>query len=154
MDRFAEEAKAYKFVIHSFGLTELCDLWCMTSQLRGARFSGKWSCSIWIAATAGVSSARLCFSVSHIHCCSIFLWHNGKGEVLDPISESMIRTSVVVEWIFWGFFFCTNPALNKTNVVHVLAAILRITKHGHGENRASWGRRKPNLSDSALLPRL
>lgn len=98
--QFAEKEKAYKFVIHALCMTELCDLWCMTSQLRGARFSGKWSYGIWIPATAGVSSAHLAFSVSHIHCYSIFLWHNGKGELLDLISENMICTDVAKEWIF------------------------------------------------------
>lgn len=128
--------KRYKCVLHSFCLTELCDLWCMTSQLRGAQFSGKLSRSMWIPATAGVSSALLCFSVSHY----------GKGELLDGISESMIRTNVVEEWIF-----CAKPWL-KPNVVHVLAPILHITKRGHSKNRASWGKGNPICQTQHCYP--
>lgn len=36
-------------------------------------------------------------------------------------------------------FFARAGLLLKPNVVHVLAAILHITKHGHGENRACRG---------------
>lgn len=39
-----------------------------------------------------------------------FFWLNGKGELLDPISESLIRTNVAEKRIF----FCMNAALIKT----------------------------------------
>lgn len=54
--------------------------------------------------------------------------------------------------MWWSGFFAWVLLLLKPNVVHVLAAIMHITKHGHGENRASWGRGNPIWQTQHFYP--